>query len=203
MNNLDYPNERPAYPYTQKYLREQANAIHPATWGPRLVAQGFDFVVITLPFNFLGSTFWIRRATTVGDAAEATYSFGIPQEVHYLLWWLVYVAYTCLTSLKWGATPGKRFMNLKVASLGGSSLPRLRLLLRYALIGYSLISFLVVGVSFLVSFNFALFFGPNVIFLPGLVIFFGCILALLDGHKQTLHDKLVRSQVVLADPTRI
>ncbi|HEX2912859.1 MAG TPA: RDD family protein [Chloroflexia bacterium] len=166
----------PDYRYTREFYRNQPAFGVRATWGPRLVAFIFDFLLVSIPFNTLGNLFWISKAVDEGDnITQTTYTFGIPVEVHNLLWLLVFGLYATLTTLLMGATIGKRIMNLKVVNQTGGSLNPLLLYLRYTA-GYVISAVLLGG---------------------------GFAWAIFDKQKQTLHDKIFRSHVVLADPTRI
>lgn len=177
--NYPGPPPRPYYPYTERFLREEASQLLRATWGPRLVAFLVDFLLVAVPFNLLGNLLWISKTVTISEAtteaARIEQTLGIPVELHNLLWFLVFGLYATLVSRRQGATVGKRWMNLKVVHQDGSPLSTRDLFLRYT-IGYGL---------------------------SGLIVGIGFLLAFVDKERQALHDKIFKTQVVIADPFKI
>jgi uncharacterized RDD family membrane protein YckC len=216
MNNPNYPNQGrsrvnqasvPVYRYTQQFMQE-GSRLRQATWGPRFVATLIDFVLVGVPFNLLGNLIWLQRTFTDSNApTDSTSSeiltIGLPVEWHNLLWAVVFGLYVWFCSNLLGATLGNRWMNLKIISEDGSPLPRLKSFARGALVGYGLISLGVVGWSILLPLKFDLLLGLNLLFLPGFVLGVGFLWVLFDPQRQGLHDKIVKSYVVIADLNRI
>lgn len=210
MSNPDYTTNQiksgqpaaPVYRYTQKFLQEQSTGVQYSTWGPRFVAFFLDFLIVSVPYSILGNLFWIQKALSegnadIGGAENATQlSFGIPIEIHYLLWPLVFGLYATLLTWRTGATVGKRLMNLQVVNASEEPLALPRLFLRYTLICYSVLATGMLLMETSVPYRWF-------VLLPGLVFVIGLVLALLDPKKQTLHDRVFRSYVILADPTRV
>ena len=196
------PANRPVYRYTQQYLQE-AGRLQRATWGPRVVATLVDFAIIAIPFNILGSLFWLEHTygASSDEATGAAYSAGItvglPLPLHNLLWIVVFALYASLTTLRFGATPGKRWMNLKVIKDNGENLNLRNLLSRYSFIYISNLPILVfIIITFLIGINWGYILAGVV-----LVIDFGY--SLRDSQNKTFHDKLFGTQVIIADVMKI
>ena len=216
MNNPNYPNQGrsrvnqssiPVYRYTQQFMQERSR-LRQATWGPRFVATLIDFLLIGIPFNLLGNLIWLQRTFTDSNASTDSttgdgLTLGLPVEWHNLLWVVVFGLYVWLSTNILGATLGKRLMNLKVISEEGSPLARLKILARGILVGYGVISLGVVGWSIVLPLKFDLLLGLNLLFLPGFILGLGFLLVLFDPQRQGLHDKIVKSYVVIADLNRI
>lgn len=210
MSNPDYSKQistgrasSPVYRYTQQFLQEQeAAGVQYSTWGPRFVAFFFDFLIVSVPYSILGNLFWIQKAITPETASvtelesASQLSFGIPPDLHYLLWPLVFGLYATLLTWRTGAMVGKRLMNLRVVNAREEPLSLPLLFLRYILICYAVLATGMLIMETSVPYRWF-------VLLPGLVFVIGLGLALLDPRKQALHDRLFRSYVILADPTKI
>lgn len=167
-----------SYPYTQDFLAERTGKILRAEWGPRCAALLLDFIGFSLIFNLIGQNTWLRlRIGQVSDDSVAgNFVFYIPPEIHNLAWWLLFGLYATLTTQWFGATLGKRWLNLEVATTDGMDKPNfLKLYGRYTL-GYGLSALIFMG---------------------------GFILAIFDKDKEALHDKIFKTSVIVADPTQL
>ena len=193
---------RPVYRYTQQFLQE-AGHLRRATWGPRAVATLVDFAIIAIPFNILGNLLWLEHTygASSDEATGAAYSAGItvglPLPIHNLLWIVAFALYASFTTLWFGATPGKRWMNLKVIKDNGESLNLLGLLYRYSFLYISNLPILVfIAVTFVLGINWGYILAGVV-----LVVDFGY--SLRNSQSKTFHDKLFGTQVIIADPMKI
>jgi uncharacterized RDD family membrane protein YckC len=220
MNNPNYPQRpsytststtsrppAPVYRYTQQFLQERSK-LRQATWGPRLVALLIDFVLVGIPFNILGNIIWLKRtilptgASTDGASVD-TFTIGIDYQFHNLLWALAFGLCAVVVASFLGETLGKRFMNLKVVSEDGKPLNIALRFARAALVAYSLISLGLIGWGVVLPLKFDALLGLNLLFVPGFVVGLGFLLTIFDAQKQTLHDKIVKSYVVIADLTKL
>lgn len=174
------------YRYTQKFRQEWQHGAPTATWGTRLVALLVDFLVIGLPFNLLYN-----------------FIFGfLPEELppigRNLLFWLVFGLVTSLCAYRFGASPGKKLMNLVVVRQSHTRLSFLQLFLRETLVGYSLVSLYVV-VNFLMLSGLNFLHGFNLLYLPGPILALGGLPLFLGKPRPPLHDRLFKTTVVIAD----
>lgn len=170
-------NPKMTYPLTQQFLLERNGKILRAGWGPRCVAFLLDFLIFSLPFNILGQLIWVQRALNElpnEGSTEKLIIIGIPPELHNLLWFLLFGLYATLTTRRWGATLGKRWMNLEVLKADESGIPSFLTLYGRHTLGYL-----------------------SGIFLGGFFV------AAVDDQKEALHDKFFKTIVVLAEPTKL
>ncbi len=200
------PATLPEYRYTRQFLRE-GSAFRQATWGPRFVALAIDFALISIPFNLLGNLLWLEKtiqsSNVEADKITDAVVIGLPIYLHYLLWPLVFAIYTVLATQRFGATLGNYAMNLKIVGEDGRVLGWRLLLARAYLLGYGLVSLGLISLKILLPVRFNDLLGVNLLFVPGFFLGLGCLWVIFDKNKQTLHDKIVKSRVVIADLKRI
>lgn len=182
------------YRYTQQFRQEWQSGPVAATWGPRLVARLLELVLIGLPFNLLYNLIFLV-------VPESWLDLGLPPIGRDVIFWLVFALVTTLTALVWRASFGKRLLNLKVVR-GSSPLPLALFFLREVLVIYSLVSLYAV-VNFLLLSGLSQFTDFNLLYLPGAVFGLGSLPLFLNPPRPTLHDRVFKTQVVVADPQKI
>lgn len=177
--SYNYPNV-PNYPLTRRFLIERAGQAVRAGWAARFVAFLIDFLLVSVPFNFIGQFTWLRISlgtTGTGDSATTSgFSFQFPNELHNFLWMLALGGYALWTTRKFGATIGKRYMNLKVVQEDGVTPPTDLIFFARHTVGY-LLSYIILGIGF--------------------------IMAVFDPDHEALHDKLFKTAVIWDDPTKV
>lgn len=183
------------YRYTQKFRQEWQTGPTPATWGPRLVAMLIDLGVIGVPFNLVYNLIF----TIV---PEDWLNIGLPAIGRDVVFWLVFGLVTALTANRWGASLGKKLMNLQVVRPGNSRLPFLLFFLRETLVAYTLVSFYQI-VNFLILSGLDFLRDFNWVYLPGFILGLGCLPLFLNPPRPTLHDRLFKTTVVIADPQKL